>query len=48
MIVVRPVRFTDRVPEMRAFLELLGLSPRIESTHGTWVELSAGRHGGPP
>ena len=42
MIVVCPVRFTDKVPEMRAFLELLGLSPRIESTHGTWVDLSAG------
>jgi hypothetical protein len=26
-IVVRPVRFTDNIGPMRAFLELLGLAP---------------------
>jgi hypothetical protein len=40
-IVVRPVRFTDNIEPMRAFLELLGLRPRIESVRGGWVELVA-------
>ncbi len=29
-LVVRPIRFTDDVPAMRAFLELIGLRPRVE------------------
>jgi predicted enzyme related to lactoylglutathione lyase len=41
MIVVRPVRFTDDVPAMRAFLEILGLQPRIESQSGSWLDLTA-------
>jgi hypothetical protein len=40
-ILVRPVRFTDNIEPMRAFLELLGLRPRIESVRGSWVELVA-------
>lgn len=43
-IVVRPVRFTDRVEEMASFLELIGLVRRVESTRGGWVEL-VGRAG---
>ena len=42
-VVIRPLRFTDDVPAMRAFLERLGLRPRIESETGVWVELLAGR-----
>jgi len=44
-IVVRPVRFTDRLPEMQAFLELLGLRPLVSSVRPGWVDLagSAGR-----
>ena len=41
-IVVRPVRFTDDVAAMRAFLQLLGLRPTIASDNGTWVEMSSG------
>ncbi len=40
-IVVRPIRFTDNVEPMRAFLELIGLRPRIESVRGSWIELVA-------
>jgi len=40
-IVVRPVRFTDRVEEVAAFLELIGLMRRVETTSGGWVELAA-------
>ena len=40
-IVVRPVRFTDNIEPMRAFLELIGLQPRLESVRGGWVELVA-------
>jgi hypothetical protein len=40
-IVVRPVRFTDNIEPMRAFLELIGLRPRIESVRGGWLELVA-------
>jgi catechol 2,3-dioxygenase-like lactoylglutathione lyase family enzyme len=40
-LVVRPVRFTDNVEEMRHFLEVLGLRPRIESNSGGWVDLLA-------
>ncbi len=44
-IVVRPVRFTDRLPEMQDFLELLGLRPLVSSVRPGWVDLagSAGR-----
>lgn len=38
-VVVRPVRFTDRVDKVAAFLQLIGLVRRIESTSGGWVEL---------
>lgn len=41
-VVVRPVRFTDGVAAMRAFLETVGLSARIESTGGRWVDMVAG------
>jgi hypothetical protein len=40
-IVVRPVRFTDNIEPMRAFLELIGLRSRIESVRGGWIELVA-------
>jgi hypothetical protein len=40
-IVVRPVRFTDNIEPMRAFLELIGLRARIESVRGGWIELVA-------
>jgi hypothetical protein len=40
-IVVRPVRFTDNIEPMRAFLELIGLRPRIESVGGGWIDLVA-------
>ncbi len=33
-IVVRPVRFTEQIEAMQAFLETLGLRPRIESEGG--------------
>ena len=39
-IVVRPVRFTDDVPAMQAFLELLGLQPRIQFNRPGWVDLA--------
>ncbi len=39
-IVVRPVRFTDDVPAMQAFLELLGLQPRISFDRPGWVDLA--------
>lgn len=39
---LRPLRFTDKLPEMRAFLEKLGLRTRIESERGGWVDLVAG------
>ena len=41
-LVVRPIRFIDDVPAMRAFLELIGLRPRVESTEGLWLDLLAG------
>jgi uncharacterized glyoxalase superfamily protein PhnB len=40
-IVVRPVRFSADVPGMQAFLEVIGLRPRIEARGGGWVDLSA-------
>ncbi len=42
-VVIRPLRFTDHVTEMRAFLETLGLQARIESERGGWVDMLAGR-----
>jgi hypothetical protein len=39
-IVVRPIRFTDDVAAMQAFLELLGLQPRIEFNRPGWVDLA--------
>ena len=38
-MVVRPLRFTDHVQEMRDFLVLLGLSPRVSSESGSWIDL---------
>ena len=40
-IVVRPVRFSADVPRMQAFLEDVGLRPRIEAQRGGWVDLIA-------
>jgi predicted enzyme related to lactoylglutathione lyase len=40
-VVVRPVRFTDDIPAMRSFLELLGLASRVESEAGGWVQMVA-------
>ena len=44
-LVVRPVRFTSQVPEMRRFLELIGLRPWLVSDRGGWADLAcaAGR-----
>ncbi|MFK4089754.1 VOC family protein [Kribbella sp. NPDC020789] len=42
-VVVRPLRFTDRIAEMRAFLETLGLRSRLESESGGWVDMLAGQ-----
>lgn len=41
-LVVRPVRFTENVDGMRAFLTTLGLRPRVESVEGGWVDMLAG------
>lgn len=41
-IVVRPVRFTDNLDRMQAFLCALGLRPRLESDSGGWVDMVAG------
>jgi hypothetical protein len=41
-VVVRPVRFTDRMDQMRGFLETLGLRARVESERGGWVDMVAG------
>lgn len=40
--IVRPLRFTDDIPAMRAFLELLGVAPRVESQHGGWLAMVSG------
>ncbi|WBQ02455.1 VOC family protein [Kribbella sp. CA-293567] len=42
-VVIRPLRFTDQLPALRAFFETLGLRSRIESERGGWVDLVAGR-----
>ncbi|MFD7157046.1 VOC family protein [Kribbella sp. NPDC059898] len=42
-VMIRPLRFTDDVAAMRAFLERLGLRARIESERGGWVDMLAGR-----
>jgi hypothetical protein len=41
-MVIRPLRFTDDVDAMRAFLETLGLRSRIESERGGWVDMVTG------
>jgi predicted enzyme related to lactoylglutathione lyase len=41
-IVVRPVRFTEDVKRMQAFLEILGLRPRVEAEGGGWVDMVCG------
>jgi hypothetical protein len=41
-VIVRPVVFTDRLPRMRWFLELLGLRARVESKRAGWVDMVAG------
>lgn len=41
-LIVRPVRFTDKVAELRAFYECIGLRARIESERGGWVDMVAG------
>jgi hypothetical protein len=41
-IVVQPVRFTDRIAQMRAFLELIGLRPWISGDGGGWVDMACG------
>ncbi|MEO6509797.1 MAG: VOC family protein [Nocardioides sp.] len=43
MTVVRPVRFTDDIPAMQAFLEGLGLQRRISSNRPGWVDLAGAR-----
>jgi hypothetical protein len=40
--IVRPLRFTDDIVAMRGFLELLGLSARVEARRGGWVDLVSG------
>lgn len=37
-VVVRPLRFTDHLPAMRSFLELLGFSARV-SRRELWVDM---------
>ncbi len=39
VVTVRPIRFTDHVEQMRSFLQVLGLRPRIESLGAGWVDL---------
>lgn len=41
-IVVRPVRFTDNIEQMRDFLQVIGLRVRVESQRGGWYDLVAG------
>ncbi|NUR99063.1 MAG: VOC family protein [Kribbellaceae bacterium] len=41
-VLIRPLRFTDDVDAMRAFLEALGLRSRIESERGGWVDMVTG------
>lgn len=38
MISACPIRYTDKVPQMRAFLETLGFQPRIAADAGNWVD----------
>lgn len=42
-VMIRPLRFTADVAAMRAFLETVGLAPRVEGAQGGWVDLMAGR-----
>jgi hypothetical protein len=41
-VVVRPVRFTERLDQMRGVLETLGLQARVESEQGGWLDMVAG------
>lgn len=41
-VVVRPVRFTDNIEQVREFLETIGLRVRIESQRGGWYDMVAG------
>jgi hypothetical protein len=41
-LLVRPVRFTDRLAEMERFLRLLGLRPLIVSEGGSWNDMVCG------
>jgi hypothetical protein len=40
--VVCPMRFTERLDQMRGFLETLGLQARVESERGGWLDMVAG------
>jgi hypothetical protein len=40
-IVVRPVRFTDDLPAMQRFLQVVGLRPRLVAESGSWVDMVA-------
>lgn len=41
-LVVRPVRFTNRIDEMQRFLELIGLRPWLVSAGGGWSDMACG------
>jgi hypothetical protein len=41
-VVVRPLRFTNRIEAMTSFLEVVGLRSRVESERGGWVDMVAG------
>lgn len=43
MISPCPIRYTDKVPEMRKFLETLGFQPRIAADAGIWVDFTGGQ-----
>jgi len=42
-VVIRPLRFSADVDAMRAFLETVGLTARIESERGGWAVMLAGQ-----
>jgi hypothetical protein len=41
-LLVRPIRFTDRVGEMQRFLELIGLRPWIVAEGSEWTDMACG------
>jgi PAS domain-containing protein len=45
MISACPIRYTDKMPQMRAFLEALGFQPRIAADAGNWVDFNGGGQG---